>query len=177
MWSQAPVAHRDLLLHPAYTDSLCIISLNYVVSHPPRQLKISCVGFQYLMSLCSDSIFLYSLSKENLLLSHIPNIAREMVFLTSPLILVHPVPAEFPPPSLPYQTISSLSSLHILPLICFWASSLHYVWPAMSLLSSAYTFWTRISGFSPKFPLCFRADFQKQERNFKELHYPLQTLL
>lgn len=40
-----------------------VISLNYVVSHPPRQLKIPSVAFQSLTSVLRQHIFFFSLNK------------------------------------------------------------------------------------------------------------------
>lgn len=138
-----------------------IISLNYVVSHPSRQLKIPSVAFPSLTSVFRQHIFSLVLINKSSFCFRTSQIPLERWF-PSPGLSPWYTPALGSAPTL--KTTPNHQHLvipsHIIPLGC-WALSLHRVWPAVPLPSSVCHF-TRTSGFSLKFPLCSRADLWKE---------------
>lgn len=143
------------------TKTPSIISLNYVVSHPSRQLKIPSVAFQSLTSVFRQHIFSLALINKTPSASAHPKYHWRDGFPHRGSHLGTPQPWGDAPtlkttPNHQHLIIPS----HIIPLGC-WALSLHRVWPAVPLPSSVCHF-TRTSGFSPKFPLCSRADLWKE---------------
>lgn len=164
------------MLRPVYTDSLSIISK--LCGLPSTQAaKNTLRGFSIPHVFVHAASFSLALINKNFFCFHISQILLETWFSSQALS--------------PWYTLSLVSSPHLLCHIKPSAACHHFTHhpsfsaklPAYAMFGQKCPFYLQLPCykqallFSPKFPLCFRADFQKQQRNSQALHYPLQTLL